>query len=93
VSESVVTDSPLAATDHEELIGEDERFFSFRASVHVGGDAVTVTSIASATGGGRWYLAVIRRLHPFVVRALLRRAARRFATQPVATPIEHYAAA
>lgn len=93
VSESVVSGSPLAATEVEELIGEDERFFAFRASVHVGGQAVTVTSIASATGGGRWYLGVMRRLHPFVVRALLRRAARRFTTPTVVEPAEQSTAA
>lgn len=93
VSKSVVAGRPLAGTDSEELIGEDERFFAFRASVHVSAGTVTVTSIARATGGGRWYLALVRRVHPFVVRALLRRAARRFATPPVAEPAEQPRAA
>lgn len=87
VSESVVAGRPLAVTDREELIGDDERYFSFRASVHVGDGAVTVTSIARATAGaGRWYLSLVGRFHPFVVRALLRRAARRFAVPAVTAP-------
>jgi len=68
----------LDRTEHEVLLGEDAGHLDFRASVHVGADAVTLTTVARVRNRrGRVYLAVVRRLHPVVVRAMLARAHRR----------------
>ncbi|WP_460758808.1 DUF2867 domain-containing protein [Nocardiopsis oceani] len=77
----------------EVLLGTDSGHLDFRASVLVdtnsregGGeegdgdnrDAVTLTTVVRLHNGrGRLYWAVVRPLHPLVVRAMLRRAARR----------------
>ncbi|BEL05015.1 hypothetical protein Q0Z83_032060 [Actinoplanes sichuanensis] len=70
----------ITGTDHEVLLGTDAEHLDFRASVLVeaGDDAVTVTlstHAAARTRGGRIYLALVRLVHPIVVRAMLRRAA------------------
>ncbi len=74
----------LARTCEEALLGEDAGHLDFRASVHVGDDAVTLTTLARARNRrGRAYLAVVRRVHPPVVRAMLARAHRRLARDAV----------
>ncbi|WP_412752125.1 DUF2867 domain-containing protein [Krasilnikovia sp. M28-CT-15] len=78
--------APLRQAPHEVLVGTDASHLDFRASVLVepddGGTTVTVaTTAATRSRAGRIYLAVVRVVHPVVVRAMLRRAARR-ATAP-----------
>ncbi|GAA0794804.1 DUF2867 domain-containing protein [Spirilliplanes yamanashiensis] len=83
----------LARTDREVLLGTDAAHLGFRAGVLVTpgatGATVTVSTVAAARGrAGRAYLAVVRLVHPAVVRAMLRRAARttvRSAGQPAGT--------
>jgi hypothetical protein len=74
----------------EVLLGADAAHLDFRASVLVApdgaGTTVTVSTVAAVRSrAGRAYLAVVRLVHPAVVRAMLRRAARR-ATAPTAAP-------
>ncbi len=76
----------VARTDHEVLLGVDAAHLDFRASVLVEPDAdgctVTVSTVAATrSAAGRIYLRVVRLVHPRVVRAMVRRAARR-ATAP-----------
>jgi len=71
----------ISRTDREALLGTDAGHLSFRASVLVttepGGATVTVATLAATrTRAGRAYLAVVRLAHPWVVRAMLRHAAR-----------------
>jgi hypothetical protein len=62
----------------EVLVGTDQRHLDFRASVLVSPDRVVVsTMVALNNRRGHVYSAVVRRLHPFVVRRMLGRAARR----------------
>jgi hypothetical protein len=72
----------LVRTDREVLLGTDAGHLDFRASVLVQPDAdgttVTVSTVAATNSAtGRAYLRVVGLVHPFVVRAMLRRAARR----------------
>lgn len=70
-------------TANEVLLGADPEHLRFRASVLVADGAVTLTTVAAPSNAtGRRYLAVVRRVHPAVVRAKLRRAHRRAAQQP-----------
>lgn len=78
----------VARTDREVLLGVDASHLGFRASVLVepdeDGSTVTVSTVAAVrTRAGRAYLAVVRLVHPVVIRAMVRRAARR-ATAPTA---------
>ncbi len=69
----------------EVLLGTDSGHLDFRASVLVedAPAAVTLTTVVRLHNRrGRLYWAVVRPLHPFVVRAMLRRAARRLAERP-----------
>ena len=71
----------LRRTDREVLLGTDAGHLDFRASVLVQPDAdgttVTVSTVAATnSAAGRAYLGVVSVVHPFVVRAMLRRAAR-----------------
>lgn len=64
-------------TAQEVLLGEDAGHLDFRVSVHVGDGVVTLTTAARVHNRrGRVYLAVVRRAHPVVVRAMLARAHR-----------------
>lgn len=66
----------VARTDDEVLLGEDAGHLRFRASVLVGSEVVTVSTVAAPSNlRGRAYLAVVRVLHPVVIRGMLRRAA------------------
>jgi hypothetical protein len=61
----------------EVLLGIDQRHLSFRASVLVEPTRVVLSSVVQVhSRRGRAYSAVVRRIHPVVVRAMLRRAAR-----------------
>lgn len=61
----------------EVLLGTDQGHLSFRASVLLEERRVVVSTIVQVHNGrGRAYSAVVRRVHPLVVRAMLRRGAR-----------------
>ena len=71
----------------EVLLGADEAHLDFRASVLVEPDArgttVTVSTVAAVRSpAGRFYLGVVRLVHPVVVRSMLRRAARKAVAPP-----------
>ncbi|WP_019202489.1 DUF2867 domain-containing protein [Tsukamurella sp. 1534] len=70
-------------TGAEVLLGEDAGHLRFRASVHVSGDALTLTTVAAPSNlRGRAYLLPVRLVHPVIVCAMLRRAHRRAAQRP-----------
>lgn len=71
----------------EALLGTDAGHLDFRASVLVDTTSrtVTLTTVTRIHNGrGRLYMTIVRRLHPPVVRAMLRRAMRRLAVRPPA---------
>jgi len=77
----------LAETDHEVLLGADEKLLAYRAVVLVESTSeritVTVATVVSLrSAAGRAYFAVVRRIHPWLVRLLLRRAAMRLLREP-----------
>jgi len=64
----------------EVLVGIDQRHLSFRASVLQERRRVVLTTVVQVHNRrGRAYSAVVRRVHPFVVRGMLARAARKMA--------------
>ncbi|MGX1757153.1 DUF2867 domain-containing protein [Streptomyces lydicus] len=70
----------LGRTEHEILLGKDARHLDFRASVQVADGRVTLgTVVRIHRTAGRLYFAVVRRFHPFLARAMLRRCHRRLA--------------
>ncbi|MGY0232004.1 DUF2867 domain-containing protein [Longispora urticae] len=70
----------LAGGPGEHLLGSDAGHLDFRASILVEPDAVTLSTLARAHNlRGRVYLAVVRRVHPYVVRRMLRGTSRRLA--------------
>jgi|tagenome__1003787_1003787.scaffolds.fasta_scaffold20962474_1 hypothetical protein len=70
----------VARTDSEVLLGIDQQHLGFRASVLVEPDRVVVSTVVQLRNRrGRAYFALVRRLHPLVVRAMLTRAARTMA--------------
>jgi Protein of unknown function (DUF2867) len=70
----------------EVLLGVDQQHLAFRASVLVEADRVVLSTVVDVRNRrGRAYSALVRRVHPFVVRTLLSRAARTMAT-PVDRP-------
>ncbi len=77
-----------AATATEVLLGSDERHLDFRVSVLVEPCRVVVSTVVALHGArGRCYFAVVRPVHPLVVRAMLGRAARRITSgAPSRTP-------
>ncbi len=79
----------IARSDRELLLGVDASHLDFRVSVLVEPDAdgttVTVSTVAAVRShAGRVYLAVVRLVHPTVVKAMLRRAARAAVAPPTA---------
>lgn len=70
-----------ARTADEVLLGGDGRHFDLRISVFVEPGAVVCSTLTRArTRRGRAYLALVGRVHPIVVRAMLIRAGRSAAT-------------
>jgi uncharacterized protein DUF2867 len=70
----------VARTDHEVLLGVDQEHLGFRASVLVEPDRVVLSTVVELRNRrGRAYFALVRRLHPLVVRGMLSRAARTMA--------------
>ena len=71
----------VARTDHEVLLGADQGHLGFRASVLVEVDRVVLSTVVELRNRrGRAYFALVRRIHPLVVRRMLARAARTMAT-------------
>ncbi|MFI7547891.1 DUF2867 domain-containing protein [Actinoplanes sp. NPDC049599] len=71
----------ITRNDREVLLGTDAGHLDFRAGVLVQADpdgtTVTVATLAATRSrAGRGYLAVVRLVHPLVVRAMLRHAGR-----------------
>jgi hypothetical protein len=65
-------------TDAEVLLGIDQSHLSFRASMLCRPGLVVLTSVVQVHDRrGRAYSALVRRVHPLVVRAMLSRAAER----------------
>ncbi|WP_037068760.1 DUF2867 domain-containing protein [Pseudonocardia acaciae] len=70
----------VARSEDEVLLGADERHLDFRASVLREPDRVVVgTVVRLHSARGRAYFALVRPVHPVIVRAMLTRAARRLA--------------
>jgi hypothetical protein len=77
----------LARTDDEVLLGTDSNHLDFRASVRREPDRVVLTTVVQLHNRrGRAYFALVRAVHPIVVRAMLNRAARRLSGSPKARP-------
>ncbi|MFI6769029.1 DUF2867 domain-containing protein [Streptomyces sp. NPDC050355] len=69
-----------AAAGGEILLGEDARHLDFRASILVADGRVTLGTVVRVHNtAGRLYFAVVRRVHPFMARTMLRRTHRRLA--------------
>jgi len=67
----------------EVLLGIDQRHLSFRASVLLEPTRVVLSTVVQVHNKrGRAYSAVVRRVHPVVVRTMLRRAARTMSVTP-----------
>lgn len=76
---------PVARTDDEVLLGIDQSHLGFRASVLCEPERVVVSTVVNLHNRrGRFYWLIVRRLHPAVVRAMLRRAAARMPKVEVA---------
>ena len=70
----------VSRTDNEVLLGADQAHLGFRASVLVEADRVVISTVVELHNRrGRAYFAVVRRLHPIVVRGMLARAAKQMA--------------
>lgn len=68
----------LTRTDDEVLLGADANHLDFRASVRREPDRVVLSTVVQVHNGrGRAYSALVRAVHPTIVRAMLNRAARR----------------
>ena len=68
--------SPVAVDEHEVLLGSDAGHLDFRASVRREPDRTVVTTIVQIHNlRGRLYFALVRPVHPLIVRAMLTRAA------------------
>lgn len=68
----------LARTDDEVLLGTDDGHLDFRASVRREPKRVVLSTVVTLHNRrGRGYFAIVRRVHPVVVQAMLARAARR----------------
>ena len=71
--------TPWPAPD-EVLLGADQSHLGFRASVLVERDRVVLSTVVELHNRrGRAYFALVRRLHPLVVRGMLARAAKKMA--------------
>ena len=71
----------------ELLLGADEAHLDFRASVLVEPRRVVLSTVVRLHGArGRAYFALVRLVHPVVVRAVLTRAAHRLAQRAAVSP-------
>ncbi len=68
----------VSSSPNEVLLGIDQKHLGFRASVLVRADRVVVSTIVEVRNRrGRAYSALVRRIHPLVVRSSLAHAARK----------------
>jgi hypothetical protein len=75
----------LARTEDEVLLGTDSNHLDFRASVRREPERVVLTTVVQLHNRrGRAYSALVRPVHPIVVRAMVNRAARRLSGSPMA---------
>ncbi|GGU74086.1 hypothetical protein GCM10010211_44920 [Streptomyces albospinus] len=81
--EGVLRGAPFPVVGREGgeiLLGKDAGHLDFRASILVADGRVTLgTVVRTHHRGGRLYLALVRRVHPFMARTMLRRTHRRLA--------------
>jgi hypothetical protein len=78
----------LAGTEDEVLLGADSNHLDFRASVRCEQHRIVLTTVVQLHNRrGRAYSALVRPVHPIVVRAMLNRAARRLSGSSK-TPVE-----
>jgi hypothetical protein len=70
----------VSRTADEVLLGVDQSHLSFRASVRLEATRVVLSTVVQVHNGrGRAYWALVRRLHPAVVRTMLAHAAQKMA--------------
>ena len=70
----------ISSDADEVLLGIDQGHLSFRASVLLEPTRVVLSTVVKVHNGrGRAYSALVRRVHPVVVRTMLARAARKMA--------------
>jgi len=83
----------VARTDDELLLGTDAGHLDFRASLLVGEQTVTLSTVTLIHNSrGRLYMIPVRAIHPAVVRAMLGRAASRLARSAPPAPVRVAAA-
>jgi hypothetical protein len=79
----------LARTDDEVLLGTDANHLGFRVSVRREPHRVVLTTVVQLHNRrGRAYSALVRPVHPIVVRAMLNRAARRLSGATRGKPLD-----
>jgi hypothetical protein len=79
----------LARTDDEVLLGTDASHLGFRVSVlREARRVVLTTAVQLHNRRGRAYSALVRPLHPIVVRAMLNRASRRLSGATGRNPVD-----
>ncbi|WP_309132386.1 DUF2867 domain-containing protein [Brevibacterium sp.] len=84
--ESAEMFTPIARTDDEVLFGVDAGHLDFRTSVRCESEQVVLSGAVTMHNlRGRIYFALVRPIHPFVIRAMLNRAARRLAHRSAAS--------
>jgi hypothetical protein len=67
-------------TDNEALLGIDAKHLDFRASLLVDRRRVTLATVAQLHNArGRLYMAIVKRVHPAIVRSMLAQGSRRLA--------------
>ncbi|MGW7363030.1 DUF2867 domain-containing protein [Streptomyces sp. NPDC054841] len=80
-----------AVEGNELLMGEDAGHLDFRASLLIGECDVTLTTVVKTHNlRGRLYFALVRRVHPFMARLMLRRTHRRLALGAPSAAERHY---
>ncbi|MFI1252373.1 DUF2867 domain-containing protein [Streptomyces netropsis] len=78
--ERVLSFPVVARGDGEVLLGKDAAHLDFRASILVDQGHVTLSTVVTTHNPvGRAYFAVVKRVHPVMARAMLRRTHRRLA--------------
>jgi Protein of unknown function (DUF2867) len=71
----------ISRTENEVLLGADQAHLGFRASVLVEPDRVVLSTVVELRNRrGRLYFALVRHVHPIVVRGMLAGAARTMAS-------------
>jgi hypothetical protein len=79
----------LARTEDEVLLGTDANHLDFRASVRREPDRVVLSTVVGLHNRrGRLYSALVRPVHPIVVRAMLNRASRRLSGAARRNPLD-----